>query len=132
MNFMDPRKQRTQQLFWEVEALQKQGWHQAALPKLLEMACLHEEYALERLNAGKLDGWIDLFAAITAWGEAGRRTEADRLLVEGSRFASTYDKGRENLEHELQELKAWLDSLPARPPTAAPNGALPSRETRKV
>jgi hypothetical protein len=38
---------------------------------------------MELLCAGDLDGLLDLYDAITAWGKSGARPEADRLLQVG-------------------------------------------------
>ena len=119
---MDPRVERAQQLFWEVEAQRQTGVYPAALPQLLEMAQLHEQRARELLQAGDTDGWTDLYAAVTAWGEARRRSEADRLLVAGRRFAASLACGRADVEQELHHLEALLDSLPAAPPIRATDG----------
>jgi len=109
---MDPRVKRAQQLFWEIEAIRKRGVYPAAIPQLLEMARLSEERARELLQAGDPNGWTDLFAAVTARGEAGQRAEADRLLNTGSELAAALNQGGANVVEELSQLKAWLDSLP--------------------
>lgn len=120
---MDPRVERAQQLFWEVEALRKKGVYPVALPQLLEMARLHEERACELLQAGDPDGWTDLFAAVTAWGEARRRDEADRLLTRGRAFVAAPGAKQTAVGTELRRLEAWLDALPSVPTAAVPDAA---------
>jgi len=120
---MDPRVERAQQLFWEVEALRRKGVYPAALPRLLEMARLHEERACELLQAGDPDGWTDLFAAVTAWGEARRRDEANRLLTRGHEFVVVPGAKQAAIETELRRLEAWLDALPSAPTAAVPDAA---------
>ncbi len=120
---MDPRVERAQQLFWEVEALREKGVYPAALPQLLEMARLHEERACELLPAGDPDGWTDLFAAVTAWGEARRRDEADRLLTRARVFAAVPGAKLATVETELRRLEAWLDALPPVSTPALPDAA---------
>jgi hypothetical protein len=119
---MDPRVERAQQLFWEIEAVRKKGVYPAALPQLLEMAWLHEDRARELLQAGDPDGWTDLFAAVTARGEARQRAEADRLLTAGREFAASLNQDGANAVEELRQLKAWLDSLPPPPSVPTPDG----------
>jgi hypothetical protein len=123
---MDPRVKRAQQLFWEIEALREKGVYPAALPKLLEMAQLHEGQARELLRAGNPDGWTDLFAAVTARGAARQRTEAKRLLTAGHEFAAALNQDEANIVAELSQLKVWLDSLPPAPsiPTSDRTAAL--------
>jgi hypothetical protein len=108
---MDPRVEKAQQLFWEISVLRQQGAQRATLQKLTRMSRLHEERALELLSSSNADGWTDLYAAITAWGEAGARSEADRLLHKGREMAAWFRPGQENIEKELDQLEAWLDSL---------------------
>jgi hypothetical protein len=124
---MDPRVERAQQLFWEIEALRKKGGSAAAMPQLVEMARLHEERARELLQAGDPDGWTDLFAAVTAWGEARQRSDADRVLAAGRGFAHSLGDEKASVENELRRLEEWQDSLPAAPGPLASDGtaALP-------
>jgi hypothetical protein len=129
---MDPRFERAQQLFFEVLNLRQKGQPETVRLKFAEMARLHQERALELLDAGNLDGWMDLFAAITAWGEAGHRSEADRLVEAGRRFASACGDGRENLEGELRQYELWLDSLLPHLPLPAANGAQAVLDTHRV
>jgi hypothetical protein len=113
---MDPCVKRVQQLFWEIEALREKGVYPTSLPQLLEMARLHEERARELLQASDPNGWTDLFAAVTARGEARQRAEAERLLTAGREFAASLNQDETDVVEELTQLKAWLDSLPAAPP----------------
>jgi len=119
---MDPRVKRAQQLFWEIESARDKGVYPAALPQLLEMARLHEERARELLQAGDPDGWTDLFAAVTARGEARQRAEADHLLTTGREFAASLNQDDANVVEELGQLKAWLDSLPPVSSVRTPDG----------
>jgi hypothetical protein len=119
---MDSRVERAQQLFWEIEAMRAKGLYPIALTQLQEMARLHEERARELLQAGDLDGWTDLFAAVTAWGEARQRSEADRLLAVGVGFAASMGPEKAAIENELRKQVAWLDSLPFVPPIPPSEG----------
>lgn len=78
---------------------------------------------MELLEAHDPDGWTDLYAAVTAWGEARRRPEADRVLNAGCRFAAPLGPTGAGVEKELRQLAAWLDSLPPAPAVPAPDGA---------
>src|SRR5205807_5232997 len=95
----------------EILQLRERGCPDAARSKLVEMARLHEERAREQLSAAQLDGWIDLFAAITAWGEADCPSEAERLVRDGRQFAAAVGGGRQNIEAELDQHEAWLNGL---------------------
>jgi hypothetical protein len=108
---MDARVEQAQRLFWEISLLRQYGAARAALPKLTEMARLHEKRAIELLDQADSDGWIDFYAAITAWGEAGQKADADRLLQEGHRRAIQFPYGRENIDQQLNALRAWLNDL---------------------
>lgn len=114
---MDPRVVQAQQLFWEIEALRRQQPGQPPVAKLTQMAQLHQARALELLQKGDADGWTDLYAAVTAWGEAGARTEAEHLLSVGRQLAAGRAQGRANVEGQLNELEQWLNGL------AVKNGA---------
>jgi len=120
---MDSRIERAQQLFWEIEAVRQNGVYPAALAQLLEMARLHEEGARELLQAGNSDGWTDLFAAVTAWGEARQRSEADRLLAVGRGFAVAMGPDNEGVGNELHRLAVWLDTLSPASQVPPTNGA---------
>jgi hypothetical protein len=108
---MDPRVDETQRLFWEVKHLRKQGACRLVTRKLIDMAYLHEARGRELLTRCDSDGWTDWFAAITAWAEAGSTHEAERLLEQGRRFATSLEDGRGNVERQLDELDAWIGSL---------------------
>jgi hypothetical protein len=86
------------------------------------MARLHEERARELFQAGDPDGWTDLFAAVTARGEARQRAEADRLLTAGREFVVSLNQDEANVMEELSQLKAWLDSLPPAPSVPTSDG----------
>ena len=108
---MDPRIEQAQQLYWEITRLREFGAHRKTLSKLIEMAQVHEERALELLAAGDPEGWVDLFAAITAWAKAGCREDADRLLAEGRSTASQFGSGEASIHEQLDELEEWADEL---------------------
>ncbi len=108
---MDLEINHAQQLFWEISRLRDQGIHRLAARKLGEMAQIHEERALRLLQDREPDGWPDLYAAITAWGEAGRKSDAHRLIAEGRRLCASFPNGQENINCQLNELDDWLDSV---------------------
>jgi len=128
---VDPRVKLAQQLYWEISRLRDQGLLRLAVRKLGEMARVHQELAVQLLHDGEPDGWPDLYAAVTAWSEAGRKSDAHRLIVEGRRLLSEFPNGRENIESQLKELEEWVESLDvvpslsdfARPLPAIPAGA---------
>ena len=101
--------------------LERSFQNEQLLPQLLEMARLHEERARELLQAGDPDGWTDLFAAVTARGEARQRAEADRLLTAGREFAASLHQDEANVVEELSQLKEWLDLLPPAPSVPTPD-----------
>jgi len=108
---MDPQVKQAQQLFWEIGRLRDQGLYPLALRKVRQMAQIHEELAVRLLHEGEADGWADLYAAITAWGEAGHKGDAHRLILEGRRLSALFPNGRQNIERQLNELEDWLESL---------------------
>ena len=112
---MDPREEQAQRLFWEIELLRSQNAERAVLPRLRKMAELHQERAWELLSARDPDGWTDLYAAITAWGEAGLTSKATQLISQGRQVVDQYPDGQKNLNKQLDELRAWLDALPVVP-----------------
>ena len=73
------------------------------MAKLTQMAQLPQERALDLLRQGDADGWTDLEAAVTAWGEAGAKTEAEHVLDVGRQFAAALAHGRANVEGQLNE-----------------------------
>jgi len=79
--------------------------------KLIDMAQLHEERGRELLLRRDFDGWTDWFAAITAWAEAGRLRDARRLVAQGYHFVGSFVTARDDIEHHLGELDAWMGSL---------------------
>jgi hypothetical protein len=108
---MDPQVKQAQQLFWEIGRLREQGMHRLAVRKLAQMARIHEELARRLLQEREPDGWADLYAAVTAWGETGRKHDAHRLILEGRRLSALFPSGSENIERQLNELEDWLESL---------------------
>lgn len=113
---MDERLWQAQAVYAEIQELERQPDRQALPAKFAALAGLREERALTLLKAGRDDGWVDLFTAVTAWGRAGAKAEAKRLLTKGRRLAARLGRGRENVEAELRELGSWLDQLPPVPP----------------
>jgi hypothetical protein len=75
------------------------------------MAQIHEELARRLLHDREADGWPDLYAAVTAWGEAGCKRDAYRLIVEGRRLSALFPDGSENIQRQLDELEDWVQSL---------------------
>jgi hypothetical protein len=112
---MDLRVKEAQRLYWEIEQLRQHGAKRAALPKLHQIARLHEERAIELLCARDPDGWIDLYSAISAWGEAGAHSDAVGLIHRGFKFAALFPSGQKNIEQQLQELRSWLTSIKVLP-----------------
>jgi hypothetical protein len=108
---VDPRVEQAQTLFWEIEALRRNGRIERieeASPKLLAMALLHEQRSIELLEARDADGWVDLFAAVTAFADAGHVDRAARLLLQGRELLEGFRVGRSAVLSELQEMEAWL------------------------
>ncbi len=110
---MDQRIEQAQRLFWEIERLREQGACRMVNRKLIEMAKLHEERARELLSQRNPDGWIDWYAAVTARAEAGGLREAFGLIQEGRGLSTLFPNGQENIEGQLKELDAWIDTLQA-------------------
>ncbi|AGP41264.1 hypothetical protein [Sorangium cellulosum] len=107
----DLRVKEAQQLFWQIETLRSLQVPQKTIAAhLSRMARLHEERAKELLSRRDVDGWPDLFAAITAWGEAGSEPSARHLIRFGEHAAASFD-GREHLLSELEHLEDWLKGL---------------------
>jgi hypothetical protein len=123
---MDPRIERAQQLYWEITRLREFGAHRKTHSKLVEMAQVHEERALELLAENDPDGWVDLFAAITAWAKAGCREDANRLLVAGRSSTGHFGSGEDNLHRQLDELQEWADGLTTVPSFRDYDRPLPS------
>jgi hypothetical protein len=108
---IDVRVQEAQQLFWQVETLRSLGVpYKAIVAKLDRMAQLHEELAKDLLSRAAPVGWTDLFAAITAWGEAGKEHRARSLLRFGTQAAKSFE-GQDALRSELERLEGWLSGL---------------------
>jgi hypothetical protein len=123
---MDHRVNQAQQLFWEIGRLHEQGLHRLAVRKLAQMAKIHEERALQLLQDREPDGWADLYAAITAWGEAGHKSDAHRLIVQGQALSALFSEGRVNIERQLIELEEWLELLRVVPSLSDFARALPA------
>ncbi|MCC6521898.1 MAG: hypothetical protein IT373_04490 [Polyangiaceae bacterium] len=114
----DERVVKSQRLFWELETLRALGVHHRDLVARLEpMAELHEDRARCLLAARDEEGWVDLFAAITAWAEAGSAQQARDLVRFGRECAANF-QGADSLAAELDRLDAWLGKLSVVPPLA--------------
>jgi hypothetical protein len=124
---MDPRIERAQLLYWEITRLREIGAYRKTRSKLIEMAELHEERALELLAKGDPDGWVDLFAAITAWAKAGCGEDSNRLVAAGRLAADQFGNGEANLHQQLDELQEWADGLKVVPSLRDYDRPLPSR-----
>jgi hypothetical protein len=105
---MDQRVERAQELYWIVygSGTLPQAGH---LNELLEMARLHETIARDRLAQGDGRGWIDLYAAVTSWGDAGRLRHAQDLLSESRGWAHGFPAMRDDIMREILEFESWLD-----------------------
>jgi hypothetical protein len=77
--------------------------------ELLEMARLHEEIARDRLGRDEASGWIDLYAAVTAWGDAGRLRHAKALISEARQWVGRFPAMQPAIKRELREHERWLD-----------------------
>jgi hypothetical protein len=108
MTDVDPRVEQAQTLFWEIEALRRDGRMNEASPRLQAMALLHEQRAIELLEARDAEGWVDLFAAVTAFADAGLVDRAARLLLHGRELLERFKAGRSAVLSELQATEEWL------------------------
>jgi hypothetical protein len=124
---MDIRGEQAQRLFWEISELRRMGQDRAAIPKLRRMAHLHEQIGLDMLMAQKADGWIDFYAAITAWAQAGDSRHSSSLIVKGKKLASSFPDGLENICAQLDDLVKWMASLRTIPALGDFARPLPSR-----
>ncbi|MCY2994993.1 MAG: hypothetical protein NTY19_45095 [Planctomycetota bacterium] len=104
---MDPRIEQAQQLYWEITRLTDLGAHRKKRSKLIEMAQVHEDRAVELLANDDPEGWVDLFAGITAWAKAGCREDASRLIAAGRSTASQFGSGEGTIHGQLAELQEW-------------------------
>jgi hypothetical protein len=122
---MDPRAKEAQSLFWELADPLGQLDAPERIRKRVRMAELHESLGRELLRRGDLDGWIDIFAGITAWGKAGRVDESLRMIAEGRGLARSFPEQERGLLKELDNLESWLKELSEAPPgpTTAPGAA---------
>jgi hypothetical protein len=125
----DTRAERAQELFWRIADLRDRGLGGTPILVMLrEMARLHEDRARELLNREDLGGWTDLFAAVTAWAEAGEARRVRSLLDLGYDQASRVSDGRDAIETELRGLAEWSKRLsvpPALSELAQPTPPLP-------
>lgn len=125
---MDPRAEEAQALLWRAEALKRLGAGRKAQQALLEMARLHEELAFDRLGRGDPGGWIDLYAAVSAFGQAGERLQAERSMLRARELASQLPDrdAREGVTRELDAHARWLDELRVLPGLAELARRIPS------
>lgn len=109
---MDARALEAQSLYWQVYGgvNLSQAEREATLAR---MAQLHEEIATERLAQNDSLGWSDYYAAVTAWGEADHLQEARSLLHRALRSVDDFPAIRQQVIHELEELRCWLDQREA-------------------
>jgi hypothetical protein len=105
---MDPRIKRAQELYWRTygpgHTPQTAHWSD-----LVEMAGLHEAIARDRLGQGDALGWIDLYAAVTVWGDAGRLQHGHSLICWGRERAPEFASMEDDILRELSELERWLE-----------------------
>jgi hypothetical protein len=78
---MDLRVERARELYWRSYGTGNRP-QPAYSRDLVEMAQLHEDVAKDRLGRDDGRGWIDLYAAVTAFGDAGRVDDVRRLISE--------------------------------------------------
>jgi hypothetical protein len=107
---MDTRAAQAQALYFQILNDRSKGRNDRANNTFLQMAKLHEELARELLAQHKPDAYIELYAAITAWGEAGKRSRAQELIGLGRQEAKAFSDGKDNINQELDALQGWLDS----------------------
>ena len=109
---MDPRIERAQELYWRIygPGHTLQAGHSS---DLVEMAGLHEAIARDRLGQDDALGWIDLYAAVTVWGDAGRLPHAHSLIAWGRERATGFPSMRDDILRELSALERWLEQKPA-------------------
>ena len=113
---MDQRIEDAQKLFWEISRLLREnGSRRIVTRKFIEMARIHEDRAGDLLQRCDPDGWPDAYAAITAWGKAGNKSDAFRLIAEGRELSALFPYGKEDIESQLAELETWLVSLQVMP-----------------
>ena len=105
---MDRRVEHAQHLYWRIVQLRAQHPEGGVRFLLRTMAFLHESRARDMLSQGNVDGWIDLFAAATAWGNAGMVAAAQWLLGFARERARSIGEGRKNIESEIDETEDWL------------------------
>lgn len=123
---MDQRLLRAQLLQWEIEALERLGAHHAEIrSRQREGARIREERARELLAASDVQGFIDLFAAVTLWTDSGDRTRALSLLDLGAQHAAGLVSGRDNVQRQLDELWHWVDERIVVPSLSAFDRKLP-------
>jgi hypothetical protein len=100
--------ERAQELYWLVYGTGTVPQPER-LNELLEMAQLHEDIARDRLGRDDASGWIDLYAAVTAWGDAGRLRHARSLISEARQWAGRFPAMHHDIKRELLEHDRWLD-----------------------
>jgi hypothetical protein len=105
---MDPRVNRAQELYWRTYGIGgiPQAGHRG---DFVEMAGLHEAIARDLLDRGDALGWIDLYAAVTVWGDAGRLQHAHSLISWGRSQALEFPYMEDDITSELSELERWLE-----------------------
>lgn len=124
----DKRIARAQELYWQIQRDRESGI-ESGRDKLAEMAALHQEIATERITAGNSDGWIDLYAAIAAWGRASDFPKAEHCIRWGHEIARQLSPGHENIAEELQRLEDWIVNLDKQ---SASGGSLRRNDDQRV
>jgi hypothetical protein len=105
---MDQRMERAQELYWLVYGAGTVA-QPGRLNELVEMAQLHEDIARERFGRDDANGWMDLYSAVTTWGDAGRLRHARALISEARQWAGRFPAMQRAINRELLEHERWLD-----------------------
>ena len=100
--------ERAQQLYWLVYGAGNVP-QPGRTADLVEMAQLHEEIARDRLGEGDDRGWVHLYAALTAWGDADRLEHARILISSARQWARRFPAMQDDIDQEILEFESWLD-----------------------
>ena len=120
-----------QRLHWQLEELEARGVSQRErFPRMRELSVGYERSAAQRFGEGDLMAWSDLFAAITWAAKAGDRMRWRSLLQQGHERAEAMAEGRDEVEAELEDLRAWARALPVAPSLTNYAVAMPPRSLR--
>ncbi len=117
-------------LWWRAQELQKRidltrsKSGSGRLPWLyLSLGTVRERLASERLAKHNPQGWVDRFAAITAYALAGAGVRAERLRSSSREQAEGWPLGRASLAEQHAELEAFLRKQALEPVGTALHGA---------